>query len=176
MKYLLIFVLLAAISPAKAVELFGIKLLDASRDSFRVAVRNSGISVISEAGDDAFYDVYNSSEALQNLSRFYFGFVKKDRKFAFAEYEFRGLQQQRLLQKLNEKYGKGQKTKGKFITDTEWTWQVNAIKISLKPDWNAYKTRLIYQNPDALQRLRQEQSNFTAGINQKEIKNFDQMF
>lgn len=166
-RYLFIF-LLVFVLPAKAVDLFGVKLQDASRDQLRNAVINSGISLISEAGDDVFYDVYNSNQVLHNSSRLYLGFVKKDGKFAFAEYEFNGLQQQEMLQKLNAKYGKARKSNGKYLTDAAWSWQINSITITLQTDWQAYKTRLNYQNPAALKQLKQERLAFQSGVKRQQ--------
>lgn len=168
MKYFLFILLFLVLAPAQAVELFGVQLGQASRDQFRSAIKKSGAKLISEAGIDEFYDVYESSRILHNSRRLYLGFVKKDGKFAFAEYEFNGLQQRGLLAKLVEKYGKGQKTSGKYLSDTSWQWQVNGIHITLQSDWQAFTTRLVYRNPDALKLLKQEQTSHLANLNQQQ--------
>lgn len=167
MKYFTAIIFLLFLTPLKAVDLFGIQLQDASRNQLRNAVLKSGIRLISEAGDEDSYDIYNSEPLLLNSSRLYLGFVKKDEKFAFAEYEFNGLKQQEMLQKLIAKYGKAEKSNGKYLTDASWKWQQNSIIISLKTDWHNYKTRLTYQNPAALKQFKQERQAYLAEVNRQ---------
>ena len=168
MKNFIIILLLVCSVQAQAVDLYGVQLREASRDQLLNALKNSGIRLISEAGKDDFYDVYDSSQVLPNSTRFYLGFVKKDGKFAFAEYEFNGLQQRQMLQRLIAKYGKARKINGQYLTDASWTWQIDSITISLKADWGAYKTRLTYQNPAALKQLKQERRVFLAGAEKQQ--------
>lgn len=168
MKHFILVFLLFFLAPAKAVDLFGMQLQDASRNQLRNALIKSGVRLISEAGDAVFYDTYNSEQVLLNSTHLYLGFVKQDGKFAFAEYEFNGLQQQAMLQKLIAKYGKAQKSNGKYLTDATWTWQINSIIITLKTDWQAYKTRLTYYNPVMLKRLKQEQQAYLAGVDRQQ--------
>lgn len=170
MKRLIFIILLVFIHPAQAVDLFGVNLQDASRGQLRNALKNSGIRLLSEAGVDALYDVYKSDQLLHNSTRLYLGFVNKDKQFAFAEYEFKGLRHQELLQKLITKYGKAQKTGGKYFNDGSWKWKIDSITISLETDWQAYKTRLTYKNPVAMQQLKQEQRLLQAKTNQQQKK------
>jgi len=72
-----------------------------------------------------------------------------------------------LLNKLNKKYGLANLVKGKFITDSSYSWVSKGIQITLYQDWRAYKTRLIYFNPTALMQLRSEQKLFDITSNQQ---------
>lgn len=167
MKYLILFVSLCISHTVNAAELYGLSLTSATRDEFRIAVKNAGVKLVQEAGVDAFYDIYEGSSVLHGASNLYIGFVKKNNKFAFAEYEFEGLTQPVLLKKLNIKYGKAKLEKGKFITDFSYSWNSNGIKISLYQDWVAYKMRLIYQNSDELAQLKAEQQQFITASKQQ---------
>ena len=88
----------------QAVDLFGVRLLNSSRDQLRTAVKNAGTTLISEAGEATFFDVYDSQAVLPGSQQLYLGFVKKDKRFAFAEYSFQGLQQPQMVQKLTNKF------------------------------------------------------------------------
>lgn len=176
MKIILMVLLCGAISNVNALELFGIELQNASRNQLRTAVKNSGVQLISEAGEGNFFDVYDSSEVFKSSTRLYLGFVKENNKFAFAEYEFNGLQNGPVLRQLIQKYGKATKSRGLYLSDSAWNWQIDSIQISLQTDWPAYKTRLIYQDTQALQQLRQEQAGFLAEASQQVNKNPDNYF
>lgn len=166
-KPIILFLLLWGTTSAYAAELFGIGLLNATQNKLRKAVKKAGATLIKNAEKDTFFDRYSSEGLLQGSSKLYLGFVKKDRKFAFAEYEFDGLLQPRMLQKLTAKYGKGRASKGKFLSDKTYTWQSAGITIELSPDWQSYQTRLTYYNPAALQRLREEQQQYKGKLNQQ---------
>ena len=141
--------------PVLALELFGVNLTDTGRDQLRTAVKKAGAKLITEAGKDGFFDSYDSSGLMPNSSRLYLGFADTDQRFAFAEYEFNGLQQPALLQKLVEKYGKPVVKSGKFLTDSRYLWQTDGVDIMFYSDWEAYRSRLIYSVPAQLQRLRE---------------------
>jgi len=160
MKKLLFIVFLALQGPVGAVELLGVRLETTQRDDFRQAVKKAGVTLISEAGKDGFFDSYESAGLLQGSSRLLLGFVKKDNRFAFAEYELVGLQQTRLLEKLVAKYGPYQLIKGDYLTDSGYQWQKESIQITLTSDWINYRSRLIYSQPQALNTLRQEYLSF----------------
>jgi hypothetical protein len=158
-RFLLLLLILPAL-PVQAIELFGVDLSVATRDELRIAVKQSGAKLLSEAGKDAFYDVYAGGALLQNAQRFYLGFVKKDQRFAFIEYEFSGLQQPAMLSRLIQKYGQPQKRAGKFISDFNYSWQVDGVQIQFYQDWPNYRTRLSYIRKETLQQLRLEQAQF----------------
>ncbi len=160
MKIPLICLLLLLALPAHAAQLFGVSLQDANRDQLRSAVKNSGVELISEAGDQAFFDVYDSKNLLPGSVHLYLGFVKQDQTFAFAEYAFNGLRQPQLLQRLSEKYGKPRVKQGKYLSDQSHIWQSGEISISLSHDWQNYQTRLTYARPDKLELLRREQTEY----------------
>lgn len=167
MKTAIILLLIWLSATANASELFGVSLLDATRDKLRSAVKKAGATLISEGGSNTFFDSYSSDSLLQGSSKLYLGFVKKDRQFAFAEYEFDGLQQPRILQKLNIKYGRASTSKGMFLSDQVYSWHSAGITIELYPNWRNYQTRLTYYNPDALQQLRLERQQYKAALDQQ---------
>ena len=167
MKPILLLLLCSVYPHAYAAELFGVALTGATQDKLRVAVKKAGVKLVQQSGKDSFYDVYKGDSVLHKADSLYLGFVKKDKKFAFAEYEFSGLKQPVLLNKLNKKYGLASSTKGKFITDSSYSWVSKGIKITLYQDWEDYKTRLIYFNADALRQLRSEQKLFDITSNQQ---------
>ena len=167
MKLILLLLLCCVYPQGYAAELFGVALTGATQGKLRDAVKKAGIKLVQQSGKDTFYDVYKGDSVLHKADHLYLGFVKKDKKFAFAEYEFSGLKQPVLLNKLNKKYGLANLVKGKFITDSSYSWVSKGIQITLYQDWRAYKTRLIYFNPTALMQLRSEQKLFDIPSNQQ---------
>lgn len=112
--------------------------------------------LISEGGEDKWFDAFDSREVLAGSSRLYLGYVKQDRRFAFAEYEFIGLRQPLMLKKLRQKYGEPELIKARFISDQSYRWLDNGTEILLRSDWQNYRTRLSYVNPTAMLALREE--------------------
>lgn len=145
--------------PTAALELFGVTLESATRDELRAAVTQAGLVLTSEGGEDRWYDLYDSSAALEGSSRFYLGFVKQDQRFAFAEYEFPGLQRKQLLRDLMLKYGAPEIQGGRFLSDRSYRWLRDGIEIELTGDWQNYKTRLIYLMPANMADLIAERSS-----------------
>lgn len=148
--------------PAAALELFGVALESTSRDELRDATRDAGLVLLREGGEDNWFDVYDSSTVLGGSTRFYLGFVKKDQRFAFAEYEFRGLNRKQLLHSLKLKYGKAEVRGGRYVSDRSYHWQRDGIRIELSSDWQNYKTRLIYLIPQNMSDLLAERSAFNS--------------
>jgi len=176
MKLFLLLFLCCIYTPAYAAELFGVNLNGATRDELRLAVENAGVKLIQYAGQGSFYDVYQGKAVLYKAKQLYLGFVKKDKRFAFAEYEFSGLKHPILLNKLNEKYGLAKLVKGKFLTDRSYSWVSKGTQITLSPDWKAYKTRLIYSDPAALKELRNEQKLFKIALGRQYAVYLDQAY
>ena len=143
---------------ALALELFGVALETTSRDELRAAVKQTGIETIQEAGEEQWYDVYDSSAVLDGSSRLYLGFVKADQGFAFAEYEFPGIDASHLLQRLKLKYGDADADAGRYMSDRSYRWQRDGIEIKLISDWKNYRTRLSYIDSSNLATLQAEQS------------------
>ncbi len=161
MKYFSLSLLLCLILfPVYGAELFGVDLKNATRDKLRKAVNSSGLKLVQKAGSDAFYDIYKGASVLHKANYFFLGFTKKNNQFAFAEYEFNGLRHPLMLQKLINKYGAAQISKGKFITDQKYSWFSEGTTISFYQDWPAYKTRLVYYNPELLTQLRTENNQY----------------
>jgi len=67
-----------------------------------------------------------------------------------------------MLNRLNQKYGPGHKSRGKFYSDHEYRWQQDGVQIILKTDWHNYRTHLSYVSPTALMQLKKE--HMTAKI------------
>jgi hypothetical protein len=148
--------LLANSSNLAAVELFGLKLADSSQKELRDAAKKAGVVLIRESDESLWFDSYDSSSVLPGSSRLYLGFVRQDQRFAFAEYEFVGLKHNRILARLSQKYGSGQRSRGRFLSDQEYRWQQDGIQITFKTDWQNYRTRLSYTSPTALKQLKKE--------------------
>ncbi len=149
----LLAVMMLATPGAIALELFGVSLESTSRDELREAAKQAGLSLIREGGDDNWFDLYDSSTVLAGSSRFYLGFVKQNQQFAFAEYEFHGLNTRRMLGDLIRKYGAAEVRQGRFVSDRSYHWQQDGIRIDLFSDWHRYKTRLSYTHPANLAEL-----------------------
>ncbi len=143
-----------------ALELFGVTLESTTRDELRDAAKEAGLVLMREGGEDNWFDVYDSSTVLGGSIRFYLGFVKQDQRFAFAEYEFRGLNRKQLLHKLTRKYGAAEVQGGHFVSDHSYRWQRDGIEIELSSDWQNYKTRLIYLIPANMKDLLAEKSAY----------------
>jgi len=155
---LLTLLLITLSGPLAALELFGIALETANRDELRAAVKAAGLVLVREGGDDHWFDVYDSSTALDGSTRFYLGFVKLNQVFAFAEYEFVGLDRRRLVRDLTLKYGAAEIRRGRFLSDQSHRWQRDGIRIELGGDWHNYKTRLTYFSPQNMSKLQAERS------------------
>ena len=156
---LITLILLLASNKLAAVELFGLELASSTQKQLRDAAKKAGVILIRESDGSSWFDSYDSSNVLPGSSRLYLGFVREDQRFAFAEYEFVGFKHSQMLNRLNQKYGPGQKSRGKFISDHEYRWQQDGVQIILKTDWQNYRTRLSYVSPTALMQLKKEHMN-----------------
>ena len=168
--------ILLAIYPVHAAELFGVALESSSRDQLRAAVKNAGVRLVREAGADAFFDIYQSDRLLHGSKQLFLGFVKQDNRFAFAEYEFAGLRQPEMVRRLTQKYGKPGQAAGRYMTDRAYNWQSGAITISLYPDWKAYKTRLVYFHPERLVQLQKEQHEHRIALDRQRLNYLPQAY
>ena len=155
---LLLLLLVGFSSPAQALELFGVELESTSRDELRNAVKQAGVVLIREGGEDEWFDVYDSSSVLDGSSRLYLGFVKQNQQFAFAEYEFNGVNPSPVLRNLTGKYGAAKVRRGRFMSDKIYRWQLDGVEIRLSSDWQNYKVRLSYVIPANLASLQAEQA------------------
>ncbi len=151
MTFLLI---LLGFKPAYALKLFGVELITATKTSLSQAARNAGARLKKQAGEFEFYDEYFSADILENSDKLFLGFAKSSERFVFAEYEFKGLNNEKMLLKLISKYGEPKKIKQVFISDTIYRWHINGIELSYYKDWQQYKTRVIYSVPDLLAELK----------------------
>lgn len=154
--------LLVLAPPALALELFGVALESSSRDQLREAAREAGLVLIREGGEDNWFDIYDSSAVLAGSVHFYLGFIKQDQRFAFAEYEFRGLNSKSMLRRLSARYGAPQVQGGKFLSDRSYRWQRDGVEIRLASDWQLYRTRLSYVIPANMADLLAERSTYLA--------------
>ena len=150
--------LLVVTGPAAALELFGVDLEATDRDALRAAVREAGVEPIREGGDQDWFDVYDAAAVLPGSYRLYLGFVKADARFAFAEYEFVGLDAQPMLAELSAKYGKPEARNGRYLTDRRYRWRRDGVEIELAADWYRYRVRLSYVVPRNLAALQAERA------------------
>ena len=149
---------------AFAVELFGVKLENTSRDELRSAAKEAGLLLVHEADEDEAYDIYDSSGVVGGSMRLYLGFVTADQGFAFAEYDFRGNDAKPLLKTLTVKYGDPEMLAGPYMSDRIYRWLRDGIEIKLSSDWQNYRIRLSYINYDNLVKLQAEQLDVVANI------------
>lgn len=145
--------------PVAAVELFGVDLESTDRDALRAAVKEAGVELIREGGDEAGFDVYDSAAVLPGSRRLYLGFVRADARFAFAEYEFVGLDAGPMLATLSDKYGKPEVRRGRYLTDRRYRWQRGGVEVELAADWHNYRLLLSYVVPPNLAALRAERAS-----------------
>lgn len=157
--------LFAAFATApQAAKLFGVDLATATKTSLSQAAKNAGARLNRQAGELQLYDEYSSVNILEGSDKLFFGFSKETEKFAFAEYEFKGLHHEKMLQKLSSKYGEPEKIKQVFISDGIYRWQVDGIEISYYKDWQQYKTRVTYIVPELLAQLKVAQKKVKEAI------------
>lgn len=145
-------------SNAIALELFGLDIEKSRQIELRNAAKQAGVKLIRESGDDIWFDSYDSSAVLPLSRRLYLGFVKQDKRFAFAEYEFVGFGHAQILRSLNQKYGPPEIINGTYISDRKYRWNLDGIEIELNIDWSNFRTRLTYIEPEAFAALKKEQS------------------
>lgn len=160
---ILLGVLLIPAPAAWALELFGVDLASTDRDALRAAVKQAGVELIREGGDERFFDVYDSAAVLAGSSRLYLGFVRADQRFAFAEYEFDGIDTSAMRERLSARYGKPEVGGGRYLSDRSYAWQQDGIEIRLQSDWYRYKVRLSYTHPANLTQLLREKAAVAAG-------------
>lgn len=150
--------------PAAALELFGVDLEATNRDELRDAAKRAGVILIREGSSDIWFDAYDSSAVLAGSNQLYLGFVKADLRFAFAEYEFKGIHLKRLLRNLEGKYGRASTRRGRFLSDNSYSWQSDGIEIRLSSNWHSYRTRLTYIDPGNMADLVAERAKAGKGI------------
>ena len=159
---LLLGLAIAVLPPAAALELFGVNLESTNRDELSGAVKAAGVKLVRAGSGEQVFDVYDSSAVLADSKRFYLGFAGEDQRFAFAEYEFNGLNTRAMLERLTTRYGAAEIRAGRFVSDRVYRWQQDGIDITLTGDWHNFKTRLSYVHPENLAALHAEQSTVTA--------------
>ena len=174
MKGLLVLFFLSLSFQALSASLYGVDLKTANRDQLTSAVKNSGLKSVKGAAKDPFYDQYESASVISESSILYLGFVAKTQAFAFAEYEFTGLNQDFMLPILGQRYGAPKVAKASFVSDRSYTWISEDTTIVLYQDWSAYRTRLSYFNSPALQQLKQERGRSLKNL--KVVSVMDQAY
>ncbi|MFV2033292.1 MAG: hypothetical protein ACC663_12420 [Gammaproteobacteria bacterium] len=168
-KVILLLILSFNGSSAIALELYGVDLGKSQQGELRSATENAGLKLIQQGGEDQWFDSYDSSDVLPLSRRLYLGFVKQDKRFAFAEYEFAGFDYRQILRNLKQKYGPPKLINGKYISDRKYRWIKDGIEISLQIDWRNYRTRLSYIEPAAFAALRKERPVSTVGVSETDI-------
>jgi hypothetical protein len=154
MRQLVFLVLLFAMGKVQALSLFGIEPLNAGRNELRAAVFSSGATNAPDAAASPLYETYEAGQLLPGALRLYLGFEPDTNAWAFAEYEFAGPTQPMILGILRAKYGDPEKTPARFVSDRAFHWRVDGVSISLYQDWPLQRTRLLFQVPERLSRMR----------------------
>jgi hypothetical protein len=172
MRNLLGLTLLFASFATSAVTLFGVDPATVGRAELRTAALSSGAKSIGNAATGAPFEIFRAQELLPGAETLYLGFDPESGAWAFAEYEFIGLEQPSILGILRAKYGNPEVTEPGFISDTAYHWQVDGVQISLYQDWPAYRMRLLYQNPAMMPRLRAAFSGSKLLDDPKQAANF----
>lgn len=171
-KYFFIILLsatLVLLPQVHAAKLFGVDLLTATKTTLRQAAKQGGARLKQEADESRFYDEYFSAGLLKGSDKLYFGYSKKTEKFAFAEYEFKGLNNEKMLLKLINKYGQPKKLKQVFISDTVYRWEVAGIEISFYRDWHQSVTRVTYVVPETLAEIKTSTKDLEFAITRGEL-------
>ena len=133
-------------------------------------MKQAGLVLIQEAGEEEWYDVYDSSTVVDGSSRLFPGFVKSDQSFAFAEYEFTGTDPGQIAKALKLKYGDADTKTGRYMSDRKYRWQRDGIEIKLASDWQNYRIRLSYIEFNNLAKLQAEQS--TKVVEHEEVAEY----
>ena len=162
MREFVLLALLVVIGNAQALSLFGIDPLNAGRDEVRAAALASGATNSRDAIPSPLYETFEAEQLLPGALRLYLGFEPETNTWAFAEYEFAGLTQPMILGILRAKYGDPEQTPARFVSDQAFHWRVDGVSISLYQDWPEQRTRLLYQVPARLSRLRAAQTGVGA--------------
>ncbi len=163
-RYLLFFALMLLPFNVVAVELFGLDLNNSNREELRAAVQENGAELISEGNDLQWFDAYDSTALFPGSRRLYLGFVRSSGAFSFLEYEFPGVTADRLLSRMEIKYGAADETRsGDFISDQRFIWNRNGLVIELYSDWPNYRVLLSYRNENNLQLLQSERREALTG-------------
>ncbi len=163
-KLVLCLILCAYSLPSFSLELFGVDLESADKNTLRNAIKQAGAKLIREGGLSNFYDIYDSKKLFENSEYLYTGFTKEGGKFAFLEYQFPANQHANLHKKLKNKYGPARYSKGTFLSDNLLQWQTGNILITLRKDFYKNKSLLIYEIPENRAKLNTE-------FNQQQISN-----
>jgi len=167
--FILIMALSLFLPRTYAAKLFGVDLLTETKTTLRQAAKQGGARLKKEAGELEFYDEYFSADILKGSNKLFLGFSKKTEKFAFAEYEFKGLNNDKMLQKLISKYGQPVKIKKIYISDVVYRWNVGGVEISFYQDWHNYKTRVTYIVPKLLAELKVAKNKVDEAIVRGEL-------
>lgn len=99
----------AAAAEPKPLELFGVVLKGAGRDTLRQAFKQNGLSATREA-NNYWVDTYNANGVLDGATAFQAGYVPATGKFAYDQYTFEAFMDTALVGKVitmvSSKYGR----------------------------------------------------------------------
>lgn len=147
-------------SVATAFELFGVDVAKASREDLRAAIRNSGMVVEREAGENNWFDIYDASPVFSQSRKLFVSYDKRSGKFAFAEYQLPYSYMKKMRARLTIKYGQPEKKAAGFESDSSYHWEVDGIQVSLKPLWQQNRLQLLYINPQSMPALIEDYQAF----------------
>lgn len=145
----------------KNVELFGVPIMNASRDQLRQVFEKNGIEVVRE--DNKYWvDTYNASRVLDGATNLEVGYVSATGKFAYAEYTFPGFMDTQLVSKIinmvSTKYGRPSSQSGSYgLGEVTAKWNMGkGMEIVVSRGWPDTTTYLTYKDITAYGQMRAE--------------------
>jgi hypothetical protein len=135
------------------IEMYGVRLSSATRDSMREALRMYGVKPTRE---DARYwvDVYDARGLIRGASQFYLGYAAATQKLAFAEYAFKSFMDsghtQQIVNRVTAKYGPPSETVGQLAVGAYTArWRLaEGMQIQVVREWPETSTYLKFINPE----------------------------
>ena len=134
------------------IEMYGVRLSNATRDAMRQALHAHGLKPVRE---DARYwvDVYDAQGLIRGASQFYLGYTATTQKLAFAEYAFTSFMDSRHTQQIvgmvTSKYGPPAETVGQLemgAFTARWR-MAEGMQIQVVREWPETSTYLKFINP-----------------------------
>jgi len=153
---------------AQQLELFGVRLKNATRDQLREALKQNGMRAIREDKGN-WVDAYDPGEVLEGSSEFLAGYVDATDRFAFAAYLFNGLADTQLVGRVIgmvvTKYGPPTSLSGAYDNgpvSAEWDMG-QGMGIMVCRGWPDTTTALIYRDAAAYRQMRAEMKSEQNG-------------
>lgn len=162
-----------ALSPGMPpIELFGVPLKGADRETLRAAFTGGGM-VASREDNRYWVDLYNPNGVIDGATEFRAAYVQYTGKFAYAEYVFKGFMDARpvadVIGMVAAKYGRPSYQSGNYRrgeVSAKWVYGGN-MQIEVYRGWPDTTVVLRYSDTAAHHRLRAEIQADKAGALKK---------